>query len=577
MRKGKKKDRGKLKIFLIIAIIIIVALSTAFLVKFAVTGLLAGTTYAVKTDIDDHIVQGCEQKLADMTCSRWTSCVDGKRSRTCRDESGCLEYSGHFVEEQTCTVDVKTGSISTGPIIAEFCNSNNECEDKENYILCPKDCSANGKDNLCNDKENGICDPDCGPYDKDCIKFPKATKFTPELSTNFSQFDSFILKNMELGIEGKGTILFKDVVDVSGADLDRHVNINYNLVNVNVKELPELNASARITLFNIVFNETAILFNGKLCDECNIKKFKNGTLIFDVKQMGSYRAEDKRIAEEQFGAHVTKVGGWTLFNTIVIILISILILAGAVYAYMNNYNKKLMKKVEKNKLMPKIGKKLFKIKKEEIQPKEIGLRPKQLVEIKPFPKVKEHKEKKPAIPIVVVKKHKQKVQKVKPKTIVVKRLTIKPKRSRSKVMFPVSKLPKLKIPKDPYKEERLAKQRAAKKRLQTIKKNKKKKTTKGKTTRKKTTKKKTTKRKVKKKKTTRKKKSSKKRTVKKKQTKRKTTKKKAKKRAVKRKIVKKKTKKKAVKRKPAKKVKKKAKRKSKTDRLMSEAKKLLKS
>jgi hypothetical protein len=568
MRKGKKKDRGKLKVFLIIAIIVIIALSSAFFVKFAVSGLITGTTYAVKTDIDERVMEGCEQKIADMKCSRWTSCVEGKRSRTCRDLSGCLPYSGHFVEMQDCSVDIKTGSIETGPIIADFCDSDNKCEDNENYILCPKDCSANGKDNLCNDKENGICDPDCGSYDKDCIKFPKATKFSPELSTNFSEFDSFILKNLELGIKEKGTILFKDVVDVSGADLDRHVNINHNMVNVNVKELPELNASARITLFNIVFNETAILFNGKLCKECKIKKFKNGTLIFDVKQMGSYRAEDKKIAEEQFGAHTAKVGGWSLFNTIIIILISILILAGAVYAYMNNYNKKLIKKVEKNKLMPKIGRKLFKMEKEEKkQTKEIGLRPKQLVTIKPFPKIKPRKEKKPAIPIIVVKKKKQKIQKVKPKTIVVKRLTIKPRRSKSKVMFPVSKLPKLKIPKDPYKEERLARQRAAKKRLATMKKNAKKK----KTTKKKT-KKKTTKRKVTKKKTTRKKKATKRKTVKKKtknRMARKTTKKKSKKKIAKRKPTKKKTIKK--------KAKKKTKRRSKTDRLMHEARKLLKS
>ncbi|MBD3259523.1 hypothetical protein GF371_02720, partial [Candidatus Woesearchaeota archaeon] len=466
MKKRKKRDRSNLKIFLILIVLVAVTLAGALFVKYAVSGLLlSSTTYAVSTGHEKNIVAGCAEKLSGLSCSRWTTCEDGERTRTCRDNSGCLPYSGHFVQAQTCSVDVKTGSITTGPAIAEFCDSDSKCEKNENYFMCPNDCESNAEDDVCNDKTDGLCDPDCGTYDKDCIQSPKATKFSPALSTNLSRFEQFTLKNLELGIKDRGKILFKDAVDVSGADLDSYVNIGYNLISINLERLPELNVSARITLYNLVYNDSAVLFNGHLCkDNCRIRSYRNGTLVFDVKETGTFRAEEKLLAEQQFGMAektLKQATKWSVLNTIIIIIIAVLILLGAFYAYFTNYYKKLIPKIERK---PK-GKK-----KQDKEPGDFKLRPtKDLIEIKPYPKVKEHKEKKPAIPIVVVKKKNQKVQTIKPKTIVVKRYTIKPKR-KSKVLFPVSKLPKLKIPKDPYKEERLKREKAAKKRKETMKK-----------------------------------------------------------------------------------------------------------
>jgi hypothetical protein len=379
-----------------------------------------------------------------------------------------LPYSGHFVQTQTCSVDIKTGSISTGPAIAEFCNSNNQCEENENYFMCPNDCKANAEDKVCNDKADGLCDPDCGDNDPDCVQRPIASKFSPELSTNLSSFDSFMLKNLELGIKDRGSVLFKEAVDISGADLDRHVNIGYNLISVNLEKLPALNVSARITLYNLVFNETAILFDGQLCKDCKIKSYKNGTLVFDVKQLGTFRAEEKVLAMQQFGKidqAMKSATRWTVMYTILIIIVAALILIGALYAYYSNFYKKLI---------PKLEKRTKEKTKQEKEPEDFKLRPtKDLIDIKPFPKIKEQKKKELAIPIVVVKKKTQKVQTIKPKTIVVQRVSI-PKH-KSKVLYPVSRLPKFKVPKDPYKEERLMREKAAKKRLETMKKNERKK------------------------------------------------------------------------------------------------------
>lgn len=42
-----------------------------------------------------------------------------------------------------------------------ICNPNNNCEENENYINCPEDCSQSTADGICNYLADGICDPDC--------------------------------------------------------------------------------------------------------------------------------------------------------------------------------------------------------------------------------------------------------------------------------------------------------------------------------------------------------------------------------------------------------------------------------
>lgn len=55
-----------------------------------------------------------------------------------------------------------------------FCNSNNICEENENYVSCEQDCPSGSKDGWCDRKTDGKCDPDClEGIDKDCLEEPE--------------------------------------------------------------------------------------------------------------------------------------------------------------------------------------------------------------------------------------------------------------------------------------------------------------------------------------------------------------------------------------------------------------------
>ena len=54
------------------------------------------------------------------------------------------------------------------------CDPNNKCEDPENYLNCPEDCSASISDGICNYLSDNTCDPDC-IEDPDCKKINSLT------------------------------------------------------------------------------------------------------------------------------------------------------------------------------------------------------------------------------------------------------------------------------------------------------------------------------------------------------------------------------------------------------------------
>ncbi|MFW5852476.1 MAG: hypothetical protein ACOCUR_00425 [Nanoarchaeota archaeon] len=69
-----------------------------------------------------------------------------------------------------------TLSINGGDDEISFCNNNGICEpcseglcnNIENHLTCPDDCSSGDKDNYCDLQRDGVCDPDCVHYDFDC-------------------------------------------------------------------------------------------------------------------------------------------------------------------------------------------------------------------------------------------------------------------------------------------------------------------------------------------------------------------------------------------------------------------------
>lgn len=67
-------------------------------------------------------------------------------------------------------------------------------------------------------------------------------------------------------------------------NLTKDVNISFNRIEVNSTSLPELNAKATLTFYNLTFINPRILKDGNICSEpsCSIVSYKNGVLIFNV-------------------------------------------------------------------------------------------------------------------------------------------------------------------------------------------------------------------------------------------------------------------------------------------------------
>lgn len=53
--------------------------------------------------------------------------------------------------------------------LIKLCNENGKCEEPENYLSCPEDCSIKKEDRYCLAEKDGTCDPDCMEgIDPDC-------------------------------------------------------------------------------------------------------------------------------------------------------------------------------------------------------------------------------------------------------------------------------------------------------------------------------------------------------------------------------------------------------------------------
>lgn len=54
-------------------------------------------------------------------------------------------------------------------ITGKFCNKDSKCNNYENIVSCPNDCTAASEDGYCTHEADAICDPDCAAvHDPDC-------------------------------------------------------------------------------------------------------------------------------------------------------------------------------------------------------------------------------------------------------------------------------------------------------------------------------------------------------------------------------------------------------------------------
>jgi len=128
---------------------------------------------------------------------------------------------------------------------------------------------------------------------------PKATKFSPELTTDFKSVDLLNVDNLKLGVIGKGRIEFTEnvtLVDIENnydyTDLDDKVKIQENMISLDSANLPMLNKSAILTLYNLNLTNPKVLKDNSLCSECSIVGYINGTFRFSIEGFTNYSAAE---------------------------------------------------------------------------------------------------------------------------------------------------------------------------------------------------------------------------------------------------------------------------------------------
>lgn len=113
------------------------------------------------------------------------------------------------------------------------------------------------------------------------------------------------IENMTLENTNYGKIIFSEIINLTEnvenniIDLDSHVNINFNKIEINTTNLTSLEKSAILYLYNLTLSNPRILRNGSICPStiCEIIDYSAGTLIFNVSNFTFYSAEETPSAE----------------------------------------------------------------------------------------------------------------------------------------------------------------------------------------------------------------------------------------------------------------------------------------
>lgn len=124
----------------------------------------------------------------------------------------------------------------------------------------------------------------------------KTTYFAGNTS-NLSEIDISNISNFTIENAGYGKISFLNGVDLSsGADINTHINISFNRIELNSTAVSALNKSALLYLYNLTFNNPQILRDNTACssDICAIINYSQATGImeFNVTGFSAYSAED---------------------------------------------------------------------------------------------------------------------------------------------------------------------------------------------------------------------------------------------------------------------------------------------
>jgi hypothetical protein len=108
------------------------------------------------------------------------------------------------------------------------------------------------------------------------------------------------ITNMTLEITGYGKIIWLETINLTQCaaggvvDLDTYVNLTYNRTAVSISNLPCLNKSALLYLYDLPFTNIVILRNSAICPSsiCTKISYTSGDLIFNVTQFTHYSGDE---------------------------------------------------------------------------------------------------------------------------------------------------------------------------------------------------------------------------------------------------------------------------------------------
>ncbi|MCK5043651.1 hypothetical protein KAR52_01450, partial [Candidatus Pacearchaeota archaeon] len=124
-------------------------------------------------------------------------------------------------------------------------------------------------------------------------------------STNFNEYSEEDMQNLsDIVLENidSGKIKFNDAINLTDdanvidneLDLDTHINISDNRIEINSTALPNFNTNATLYLYNLTFSTPRILKDNVVCPSsiCTQQSYSGGTLIFNVTGFTVYSTEE---------------------------------------------------------------------------------------------------------------------------------------------------------------------------------------------------------------------------------------------------------------------------------------------
>ena len=127
-----------------------------------------------------------------------------------------------------------------------------------------------------------------------CVR-PRMTRFNIRPPV---EGDLTAVNNVEIGIINIAKIRFEQPVTLGRTDgvidLDTHVVIEKEKVEIKSAIVPELNKPSTITMYGVTKNNPRILKNGEDCTPpaCNIQSYSNGVLVFTVTGFSVYTIDE---------------------------------------------------------------------------------------------------------------------------------------------------------------------------------------------------------------------------------------------------------------------------------------------